>query len=457
MLARLVAPRDFGLIAIALVVVNFAALLSGLGLGPALVQRRDLRPEHVAVAFTLSAGFGMGLAALIALSAVPAAAFFDQPELRRILPVLALIFVCKGVEVTPNDMLTRELRFRAYYLTSTAAVALASAAGVVLAVAGLGIWALVGLSLVEAVVASVLAWVVAIRAGVWTPSFSMDRAALRDLLPYSSYVTMSLLVGYGQGNADNLLIGKLLGARPLGYYSLAYRTFLLPLQKFGEVVSATVFPALAAVRDDPQRLRQGFLRSSQYVALVFFPITVGIAVTAPQMVPVVFGRQWVPAVHTLQVLAMSGPLLSMTRLRGALCLAIGKPQWDLWLNAVGLALFVPAFVIGVQYGILGVAAAFTLAAAMETPVAVGVISRGLRTGPRQVLQPLVPVAWATAVMAAGAAAIGKLLEGAVGQPLQLAAMTIGGGALYVLALRVLAPDLVPGLLRDLARRGRSGA
>jgi len=454
LLARLVAPEDFGLIAIALVVVNLAALISGLGLGPALVQRRELRAEHIGVAFTLSAGFGTFLAALTALSAVPAAAFFDQPSLREVLPVLAVIFLFKGIELTPNDMLIREMRFRGYYLTSTIAVTVASAVGVVLAVAGWGIWALVSLSLVEAALASVLAWVVAIRAGVWSPSVSMDRAALRDLLPYSSYVTVSLLVGYGQSNADNLLVGKILGARPLGYYNLAYRAFLLPLQRFGEVIGDSVFPALSAVKDDLPRLRAGFIRSTQYVALVFFPLTIGMAITAPQAVPVAFGRQWIPAVHTLQVLALTGPLASMSRLKGALCLAIGRPNWDFWLNVFGFALFVPAFVIGVQYGILGVAVSYAVACAIETPVVVYVIGKGIQTGPGAVLRPLLPVVLATLVMGAGTAGVGGLMEGSVAQPLQLVGMVLTGAALYLLSLRVLAPELLAGMVRDLLRRGR---
>ncbi|MDP8975771.1 MAG: lipopolysaccharide biosynthesis protein [Actinomycetota bacterium] len=454
LLARLVPPEDFGLIAIALVVVNLAALVSGLGLGPALVQRTDLRPEHVGVAFTLSAGFGLVLAVLTALSAFPAAAFFDQPSLRRVLPVLAVIFVFKGVELTPNDMLTREMRFRGYYVTSTIAVTVASAVGVILAVAGWGIWALVFLSVVEAALASILAWVVAIRAGVWSPSVSIDRAALRDLLPYSSYVTVSLLVGYGQSNADNLIIGKILGARPLGYYSLAYRAFLLPLQRFGEVISDSVFPALSAVKDDPPRLRAGFLRSTQYVALVFFPLTIGMAITAPQAIPVAFGRQWAPAVHTLQVLALTGPLISVSRLKGPLLMAIGRPSWDLWLNAFSFALFLPAFLIGVEHGILGVAISYALASAVEAPVVMLVVSRGIQARLGAVLRPLVPVASATAVMAAGTAGVGELLQGSVAQPLQLVGMVLTGAALYLLSLRVFARELLAGMVRELFRRGQ---
>jgi len=454
LLARLVAPEDFGLIAIALVVVNLAALVSGLGLGPALVQRTDLRAEHVGVAFTLSAGFGALLAALTASSAIPAAAFFDQPSLRRVLPVLAVIFLFKGVELTPNDMLVREMRFRSYYLTSTIAVTVASAVGVILAVAGWGIWALVSLSLVEAALAAMLAWVVAIRAGVWSPSVSMDRGALRDLLPYSSYVTVSLLVGYGQSNADNLLIGKILGTRPLGYYNLAYRAFLLPLQRFGEVISDSVFPALAAVKDDLPRLRAGFLRSTQYVALVFFPLTIGMAITAPQAVPVAFGRQWIPAVQTLQVLALTGPLVSMSRLKGPLFMAIGRPNWDFWLNVLGVALYVPAFLVGIQHGILGVAISYAVASAIEAPVVVLVIGRGIGTGPGAVLRPLAPVAAATAVMAAGSAGAGHLIGGSLPQPVHLVGMVLTGAALYLFSLRVLAPDLLTGMVRDLVRRGQ---
>ena len=452
-LSRLLLPRDFGLMAIALVVVNLADLLSGLGFGAALLHRKELRAEHVAVAFTLSGGFGLVLAGATALSALPAASFFDQPELRRILPVLAFVFVSKGLELTPNDMLRRSLLFGPYYVTSTVSTVVASVTGLAMAAAGLGVWALVGMALVESCLASALAWMVAIRAGVWKPSLSFDRRAIRDLLPYSSYVTASLFVAYGQVNGDNLLIGKVLGARALGYYNLAYRVMFLPLHKFGEVLTATFFPALAAVSDDPPRLRAAYLRVNQYAAMVFLPVTVGMAVTAPQAVPVLFGEVWLPAVRPLQLLALGGALLSLNRLRGALWLAIGKPKWDLWLNVLALALYIPAFAVGVQFGIAWVALAFVVSAALEAPVVLVVVSRGLGVGSFDVLRPLAPIALATAAMAAGAAGIGRFMEGSVGQPVQLAAMVLVGAAVYVLFLRLLVADTAVGMLRDLARRG----
>ncbi len=454
LLSRLLDPRDFGLVAIALVVVNLAELLSGLGFGAALVHRKDLRREHVAVAFTLSGAFGFVLAGATALSAWPAAAFFDEADLRRILPVLGLVFVCKGLELTPNDMLRRSLLFGPYYVTSTVSTVVASGAGLAMAAAGLGVWSLVGLALVESALASALAWVVALRAGVWKPALSLERRAIRELLPYSSYVTASLFVAYGQVNGDNLLIGKVLGARPLGYYNLAYRVMFLPLQKFGQVLTATFVPALSAVSDDPPRLRAAYLRVNQYAALVFLPVTVGMAVTAPQAVPVLFGREWLPAVRPLQLLALGGAVISLNRLRGALWLAIGKPKWDLWLNVMALCLYIPGFAVGVQFGITWVALAFLVAATLEAPIVLMVVARGLGVGWIDVLRPLAPVVMATAAMAAGAAAAGRLMEGFGAEPVQLAVMVLAGAVVYLVALRLLAADAATEMLRDLARRGR---
>lgn len=456
LLARILVPRDFGVVALAVVVVNFAVILSGLGLGSALIQRRELTERHVTTAFTTSAAFGVLLAGAVAIGAWPAAVFFREDALRGLLPALGLTFVFRGIEVTPNDVLVRELRFREYYLSSTIATTVSCAVGVAAALLGAGVWSLVWMMCSESALAAALAWVFAIRAGVWRPAVGFDRRCFRDLIGFSSYVTGSQLVSYGNNNGDNLIIGRVLGATALGYYGFAYRLMILPLQRFGGIVSQSAFPALANVQDDVEQLRSGYVTATRYVAAVCFPITVGIAVAAPLAVPVLLGDRWRPSVPVLQILALSGPMLSLNRLTDALFRAIGRANWNFWLNTGSLAIHVAAFLIGVRSGIRGVAVAFVFATFAMIVPALLLAARTLRSPWTFLVRPVAPIAAATVLMAMVVLALVTALERTSLAPVvALALVVLAGAAAYLGPLFRLAPDLGTMVARAFRRRGRA--
>jgi O-antigen/teichoic acid export membrane protein len=452
-LARLIAPKEFGVFGLAVIVLNFGLVLSGLGLGSALVQRRDLTTQHVTTAFTTSAAFGVVLAGLMAASAIPASEFFNEPRLRTLLPVLGVTFVLRGLELTPNDMLTRAMRFRSYYISSTIATIASSLAALAVGIAGGGVAALVTMMLVESALACILAWMFAMREGVWRPSIGFHRRALGDLIGFSAYVTAGGLVSYANGNGDNLVIGRVLGATALGYYALAYRIMLLPLQRFGEIMSASAFPALASVQHDLKRLRIGYLEAMRIVSAVCFPVTIGIAVTAPVAIPLVLGERWRPATVPLQILALAGPLLSINRLTATLARSIGRANWSFWLDLLGLVVYVPAFLIGVQFGLEGVAVAFLVAAAIMTVPELRIVTRALQLGPGAVIAPVVPIAAATATMAAAAHLLLVGLAGA-GDAVALTAAVVGGAAAYTLVLWRAAPELTGEALRLIRQQAK---
>ncbi len=450
-LARLISPRDVGLMGMVWVVVNLLSVLTGLGLGEALVQRTDLRPEHTAVAFTASAMTGLVLAGLTAAAAQPVSHLFGQHRLVPLLLAMTIVFLASGLERTPNDMLVRDFRFREFYLSSTIAAVVGAVVGVVLAVLGHGVWALVWMAITEAVVASALAWTFALRAGVWRPALSRDAAAFRDLIGYGANVTGARLIAYGQSNGDNLIVGKVLGPTALGYYALAYRTMLMPIAKVAKVIGSTAFPAFAAVQHDLARLRTGFVRANRYVALVCFPVTIGLSVTAPLVVPVVFGEQWRPAVPVVQLLALAGPFISVTSLDNTLYEGVGKPRLGLRLALVELALYLPAFLVGVQFGVEGVAVGLLVSGYGTLPLLFVVRARILQTDMASQLGPFVPLVMATAVMALAATAVRHLVPESTPDAATLALMVGSGAAVYLVAIRLSAPALFAGARRDLMR------
>lgn len=448
-LARLVGPLAFGLMGMVWVIVNLLALVTGLGLSEAIVQKAEVDDTQVRVAFTASLATGVALAGVSVVGAWAAAWLFGEPRLVPLLVVMSVTFLFTGAEQTPNDMLIRELRFRDYYLSSTAAALVATAVGVGLAVAGADVWALVAMAVTEAAAATILGWILSLRAGVWRPRLGWDVAAFRELMGFGAFVTGGRIVNYGQLNADNLIVGKVLGAVPLGYYALAYRTVLLPVTKVSDVITSTAFPVLSRVSTEADRFRSGFVQANRYIAVVTFPVTVGLAVSAPQLVPVMFGEQWRPAVRAVQLLALAGPLISLVRLDNAAYRASGRPQWGLWVSTIKLGLYVPAFIVGVRYGVDGVAAAFLLTSVATIPLLVVLRSRLLGLGLLEQLGPFAAILAATVVMAGAAVGARAVTPG--GELAQLGAMVAAGAVTYGLAVVVLDRALVRSLLADLRR------
>jgi O-antigen/teichoic acid export membrane protein len=451
-LTRLLRPHDFGLMGIVLLVVGLAPILVGLGMSEGLVQRRQIEPRHIAVAFTVTFFSGVGLAVLVAATAGLVARLFSEPRVTPLLVVASVVFLAHGAEQTPNDTLLRAMHFREYHVSSTIATLASAVVAVALAAAGAGVWSLVAMAVTEAVVATALAWAFAVRARVWRPGMAWDRPTARELTGFGAYVTGGRVLAYGRGNGDNFVVAEALGATALGYYALGYRMLLTPVAKVSAVMGATAFSAFAAVQHDIERVAAGLSQANRYMAVVCFPVTAGVAVAAPLLVPVVFGARWLPAVHTVQILALAGPCLCITSLDDAMFRAVGRPAWSLRLGLLDLAFAVPAFVIGSHFGIAGVATGVVIAGYVMVCVQLWVRRQLLGQSVAAQLRPLVPIAIATAVMALATLAARQAVTGRLDDPAALAVVVAVGGAVFVVALHVADPTLLPSALADARRR-----
>jgi O-antigen/teichoic acid export membrane protein len=451
-LAHLVAPGDFGLMSMAFVMTQLAIMMSDLGVGAALVQRSVLEERHVRTAFTLSTIAGLLFAGLAVLLSGPIAAWFREPRLEAILVALSATFICKGVQGAPRDLLRRHLRFRPYTMTALVALVAGVITGVVAGLAGAGVWALVAYSLVESTVSAVLSLAVAVRAGLWRPSIGLDRQSLHDLGGFAGYIFGTRAVMYGHSTLDNVIVGRLLGATALGFYGLAYRTMLFPVQKVADVIGNIALPAFSTLQGDRRRLLSAFLRGQQAVSLVCFPMSFSVLVVASLAVPLLLGNQWSPAVATMQILALNGARLALGRLGATAFQAVGKPSWDFWVLAASLPLYVAGFVIGARYGIEGVAIGFTIAGHALVPLQLHLVARALESTVVHVVRPLAGVAVATAVMCGVVLAVRAVVGPVTGDAVELAAAVGAGVASYLAALSILAPGSVRALVDDVSRR-----
>ncbi len=353
LLTRLLAPADFGLLSAGLVVVAVSLNFSQLGLGPAVVQRPALEPRHLSTAFVASTGFGILIAVGVWWAAPLIARFFRMEPLVPVVRALGLLFPIVGLGTVPESLLQRELRFRVLANRDVVSYGLGyGAVGIGLALLGWGVWALVAAQLTQAVLRTAI----------------LFRAAPPFLRARPTWTSFLELMGYGAGQsaarlgmitanqADNLVVGRWLGAVPLGEYSRAFQLVSVPATLLGDVVDKVLFPTMARVQDDRRRLATAYLEGTALLALVTLPASVVAAILAPDLVAVAFGSRWSGIVAPFQVLVLGMTFRTCHRLSDSLSRATGKVYRRAWRQGLYAGLVFLGALIGQMWGLTGVAA-----------------------------------------------------------------------------------------------------
>ena len=363
-LANLLVPADFGLVALAAVFVTLAQVVVDQGLGDALIQRRELTPSHMDTAFWASVATGVGLTLAGQLLASPVASALGEPDLEPILRVLSLTFVISGMTSIQIGLLRRQLAFRSLALRTFVAVSAGGIAGVALAYAHFGAWALVGQQLTAAVVSVLMLWWVL----DWRPALRFSKARFGELYGFSVNVMASDVLGYLSRNMDNLLIGAVLGTVPLGLYAVGYRILDTTQQLLISVTRKVTFPALSALQADAARMERAYFRLSRASSAVIVPGYVAMALVAPELTIVLFGSRWAESGVVAAILFASGPVLSLQAFSGPLLYAAGRPGVHLRFQLISTVTNIAGFIIAVPFGIAAVAIAFTARAYLLVPL-----------------------------------------------------------------------------------------
>jgi O-antigen/teichoic acid export membrane protein len=356
-LARLLKPSDFGLVGMATIVIGFGALFKDLGTSAAVIQRKILSEELLSSIYWINTGFGFFVTVTIYLISPLVADFFQETRVEPLLQTLSLIFFISGLSILQQAILERELAFSKLAKVEIIAALIGSFVGISSAMLGYGAWSLVYQTLAVALVTTVLLW----TASSWRPKLFFHWKEVKAISSYSLNLTGFNIFNYVVRNTDYLLIGKFLGAKNLGYYTLAYQIMLYPLQSISSVIGRVMFPVYSTIQDDIARFRNAYLKVGGAIALVTFPMMFGLWGLVEPFVLTVFGPQWDPVILLLAILAPAGMIQSVGTTVGSIYQAKGRTDWMFrWGVAAGM-IFISAFLIGLQWGIVGVAAAYTIA------------------------------------------------------------------------------------------------
>jgi PST family polysaccharide transporter len=400
-LAALLPPRDFGLVGMAGAWLAVLNTFCEVGFGAALIQREQVRPEHLSSTFAVNLVVGAALTLLgIALS-YPAARFFSTPDLQPVMAVLSLAFLMRSVGLTQVALAQRELRFRALAVRDVSANVLGGAVGLALAFAGYGVWSLVGMTLVNGLVATLMVW----RLGRWRPRLSeISPEAVAELWPYSSRMLgFNLFKAFAQ-NVDRMIIGRLLGVHALGVYVFASKSVIYPVTTFVGALGAYLFPRIARLQSDAVRIKAIYRAVLIAVLNVICPVLAAVVALAPAVVPVL-GEQWKESVPLIQILAIAALAQAIISPVGQVMKGLGRPGW-LVAWSLGFTLVTAlALGIGAAGGLRSASAAYVAAHVLALPTSLLIGWRLTGIGAAE----LIGIAWRPM---AAAAALGLALGAA---------------------------------------------
>lgn len=393
-LARILTKEDFGLVAIAIIAVNYLAVVKDLGLGLALIQRRNDVEEAANTVFTINLILGFALSLIVIPLAPLFANFFEEPTVTPVLRWLGASFAINALGSVHVNLLMRDMDYRRKFIPDMGNTIVKGVVSIGLALSGFGVWALVFGQVAGALTAVLLVWIVL----PWRPRFALNRQLAGQLFKFGASVTgVDILSVFGD-NLSYIIVGKVFGAVALGVFSMAYRLPEMLLIGNLWVMTAVLFPAFSSIQDKPDELRRGFLFSIRMVQLIAMPLCLGLFIAADPIIRVLFSDKWADAIPLLRILALFALAYSVGYHVGDVYKAIGRPDILLKLNILGIVIYLPALLIGSLYGLAGVAWGYFISIIIEQSLRIFVATRFVDVKLRDILLEMKPAAQAALVM-----------------------------------------------------------
>ncbi len=363
LLARLLVPADFGMIGMVAVVMNFAQMFKGAGLGFATVQKEVITHKLLSALIWMNFAVSITLGLVIALCAPLVAYVYGVPELRNVTMVLSLSFLLGGFTIQHHALLQRHMRFASLAMMEILAQSISTLVALLLAWMGWGYWSLVGGLLTHTCVFAVLCFVLC----PLVPSLPTWHGEVAAMLGFGGNITGFNVINYFSRNTDNFLIGRYLGAMQLGFYDRAYRLLLFPISMLSGPLGSVAIPTLCRLRKDRDRLHRYYLNILYLLSLFMAPV-VGIAfVSSEPIVLLLLGSEWMAVSDAYRYLAIGGLLQPLYNTQSWLHIAGERSDRLLRWSCVGTPILILSFVIGLPWGINGIAFVYSLAIVLVTP------------------------------------------------------------------------------------------
>ena len=356
-LARLLLPSEFGLLAMVMVFTGLAEIFKDLGFGAAIIQKKEVNNKDLSTSFWLNIVVGFCLFIIFYASSGLIAKFYDNPIISDITKVVAINFIISAISATHQSIVIRNLNFKLRATLNIISLFISSLVGILFALYGYGVWALIFSVLVKNISLSIFYWVKI----SWKPKFLFNNESFENLFKFGSKATFNSFLGYLSKNTDNLIIGKFLGDYSLGLYSRAYGLMLLPVRNISDGFKTALFPTLSKIQNDKKEVKRLYLKSTKLIAFITFPLMFGLSALCEPLILFIYGENWVEMVPVLSLLSLLGALASLMTFNGTIFYSMGEPGIETKIYLVTTPILIAAFIIGIKTsGLIGVAVALII-------------------------------------------------------------------------------------------------
>lgn len=409
-LARLLSPSDFGLMGMVMVVIGFSQLFADMGISNAIIYRQDATREELSSLYWLNILAGVVVFFIVCGACPLITAFYHEPRLINLIYLSSLIFLITPFGQQFQILLQKELKFDQLAKIEIISSFANFVSAITLAILGMGVFSLIWGQLAGTSLRVLLlfswGW------NHWRPAFHFSKRNLKGYISFGLYQMGEKAINYFNSNLDYLLIGSLLGAKALGYYTLAYNLVLRPSQRINPVITRVAFPVFSKLQNDIKRLKRGYLKVLRLLSTVNFPLMAGLAVVAPVAVPVIFGEQWLPSIILIQILTLVGLLRSTGNPMGSVLLARGRADLSFKWNLALMVTQIPGLYLGAKLGgTIGVAIAFAILMCIYSVFSYLILIRTM-LGPclHEYIATMWPALWMSGTMAFAVSFLGVFLQ-----------------------------------------------
>ena len=346
-LARLLLPADFGIIAISQIIIGIVSLFQDMGMTQALIQKKENIEESADTVFLFNIFWSLILYIAVFIAAQYIGAFFGNNEAVTVLRVLCLSFLFQPFNIISNALMKKEFYFKRLFNITLWPAIFSSLASIILAYFGFGVWALVLGILTGNLLNAVFAWL----SISWRPAFKFNMGIVKDMLNFGGAISMQNVIIWFENTFDDILVGRWLGTPLLGVYRLGYNIAIIPASQIAGPINDVVYSTFVKLQDNKADLKRFFLYIIKYVSLITFPVGAFLFTASGILVTTVLGEKWSESIQVIQFVSVYGTIGSITFVIPTLCRAVGKPELFLRYLIILLFVTVPVFVYAVPYGL----------------------------------------------------------------------------------------------------------
>ncbi len=345
-LARLLTPAEFGIVALVTVFVSFFNLLSNFGLGQAVVQNQTITDKDVQSIFSFSILLGFVFAGLFFLAAPTIASFYNEPELINISRLLSLSILFNSLQIMPKALYQKALKFKQIGLITLSTQVVSGVIAIILAFKGFSYYALVIKSIIDGASTLIMFyWGSPIKVVL-----KIRKVAIKKVIGFSSYNFLFNFINYFSRNGDNLLIGKFLGTASLGYYNKAYALMMMPVQNLTHVITPVLMPVLSKYQDNKNIIYNSYLKVVKILAVIGFPVSIFLFFSAYEIINIIYGPQWDQSIPVFKIISLMVGVQMIYASASSVFLAINRTDLLFYYGVIGATVLLSGISYGVFFG-----------------------------------------------------------------------------------------------------------